>query len=109
MASTSQIHAQVEARVADRIPSAFAQRSSVEMLTMPTGVSTVDAAIGGIPCGGITEIVGPSWTGSFPRARSGRDAEQRIHIVCKSVSGGGYPEVRRSSIVVSKEKIANGN
>jgi recA bacterial DNA recombination protein len=61
MASTSQIRAQVEARLADRIPSAFAQRSSVEMLTMPTGVSTVDAAIGGIPCGGITEIVGPSW------------------------------------------------
>jgi hypothetical protein len=28
---------------------------------MPTGVSTIDAAIGGIPCGGITEIVGPSW------------------------------------------------
>jgi RecA/RadA recombinase len=61
MASTSQIRAQVEALLADRIPSAFAQRPSVEMLTMPTGVSTVDAAIGGIPCGGITEIVGPSW------------------------------------------------
>jgi RecA/RadA recombinase len=27
---------------------------------MPTGVVTVDDAIGGIPCGGITEIVGPS-------------------------------------------------
>ena len=28
---------------------------------MPTGVSTIDSAIGGIPCGGITEIIGPSW------------------------------------------------
>jgi hypothetical protein len=27
---------------------------------MPTGVTSIDAAIGGIPCGGITEIVGPS-------------------------------------------------
>jgi hypothetical protein len=31
------------------------------MQIMPTGVSTIDAAIGGIPCGGITEIVGSSW------------------------------------------------
>jgi hypothetical protein len=28
---------------------------------MPTGVTSIDAAIGGIPCGGITEIVGPSF------------------------------------------------
>jgi hypothetical protein len=34
------------------------------MQTMPTGMSTIDAAIGGVPCGGITEIVGPSWCSS---------------------------------------------
>jgi hypothetical protein len=28
---------------------------------MPTGVGIIDDAIGGIPCGGITEIVGPSF------------------------------------------------
>jgi len=27
---------------------------------MPTGVSVIDTAIGGIPCGGITEIAGPA-------------------------------------------------
>ena len=27
---------------------------------MPTGVGVIDTAIGGIPCGGITEIVGPA-------------------------------------------------
>jgi hypothetical protein len=28
---------------------------------MPTGVGIIDSAIGGIPCGGITEIIGSSW------------------------------------------------
>jgi hypothetical protein len=60
MSSLALIRAQVEARLADRVPSAFVQRSPVEMRTMPTGVGTIDDAIGGIPCGGITEIVGPS-------------------------------------------------
>ncbi len=50
MTSTSLIRAQVEARLADRIPSAFARRSPVELRTVITGVSAIDAAIGGIPC-----------------------------------------------------------
>lgn len=60
MSSAALIRAQVEARLASRVPAAFAQRPPVEMRTMPTGVTSIDAAIGGIPCGGITEIVGPS-------------------------------------------------
>jgi hypothetical protein len=60
MPSTALIRAQVEARLADRIPSALAQRPTVEIRTMPTGVDVIDTAIGGIPCGGITEIVSPS-------------------------------------------------
>src|SRR6266852_9450852 len=60
MFSPALIRAQVEARLADRVPSAFGQRPPIEMRTMPTGVSVIDAAIGGIPCGGITEIVGPA-------------------------------------------------
>lgn len=61
MSSLALIRAQVEARLADRFPSALAQRPPVEMRTMPTGVGIIDTAIGGIPCSGITEIVGPSW------------------------------------------------
>jgi recombination protein RecA len=60
MVSPALIRAQVEARLANRVPAAFEQRPSVEMRTMPTGVGVIDAAIGGIPCGGITEIVGPA-------------------------------------------------
>jgi len=32
----------------------------MEIPVVTTGVNTIDAVIGGIPCGGITEIVGPS-------------------------------------------------
>jgi hypothetical protein len=64
MSSAAIIRAQVEARLADRVPGALTQRPPVEMRTVPTGVSTIDAAIGGIPCGGITEVVGPSWHSS---------------------------------------------
>jgi hypothetical protein len=60
MPSAALIRAQVEARLADRVPAAFGQRLPIAMQTMPTGVSVIDAAIGGIPCGGITEIVGPA-------------------------------------------------
>src|SRR6266852_5734638 len=60
MFSPALIRAQVEARLAARVPAAFGQRPPVEMRTMPTGVGVIDAAIGGIACGGITEIVGPS-------------------------------------------------
>ncbi len=60
MFSPALIREQVKARLADRVPAAFGQRPPVEMRTMPTGVSAIDAAISGIPCGGITEIVGPA-------------------------------------------------
>jgi recombination protein RecA len=61
MTSSAAIRAQVEARLADRVPAAFAQRAPAEMPLLPTGIATLDAAIGGIPCGGITEIVGPAF------------------------------------------------
>jgi hypothetical protein len=61
MSSPALIRAQVEARLADRFPAALTQRPPVEVRITPTGVSTIDAVVGGIPCGGITEIVGPAW------------------------------------------------
>ncbi len=60
MSFAALIRAQVEERLADRIPSAFAPRSPVERRVMPIGAG-IDAAIGGIPHGGITEIVGSSF------------------------------------------------
>jgi recA bacterial DNA recombination protein len=43
---------------------------------MPTGVSTIDSAIGGIPCGGITEIIGPLW------CSAGRKSLQAQLLTC---------------------------
>ncbi len=61
MSSAALIRAQVEARLAGRVQGAFVQRPAMEMQVATTGVDSIDAAIGGIPCGGITEIVGPSF------------------------------------------------
>src|SRR6266700_8428229 len=61
MSSAALIRAQVEARLAGRVQGAFVQRPAMEMQVVTTGVNSIDAAIGGIPCGGITEIVGPSF------------------------------------------------
>ena len=60
MSSVALIRAQIEALLGNRVSAAFVQAPQVEMRTMPTGVTSIDAAIGGIPCGGITEIIGSS-------------------------------------------------
>ncbi len=60
MSSAAQIRSQIEAQLADRIPAAFAPRAPIQMPTIPTGVGIIDSAIGGIPCGGITEVTGPA-------------------------------------------------
>jgi recA bacterial DNA recombination protein len=76
MSSPVLIRAQIEASLADRIPSAFALRSPVEIRTMPMSVSAIDSAIGGIPCSGITEIAGPSW------CSAGRKSLQAQLLAC---------------------------
>jgi len=60
MSAAALIRAQVEARLAGRVPASLTQRPAVELRNMPTGVTSIDGAVGGIPCGGITEIVGPA-------------------------------------------------
>jgi recombination protein RecA len=60
MPSSSEIRSQVEARLAGRVSAAFTQRP-VETALLPTGIATLDAAIGGVPCGRITEVIGPAF------------------------------------------------
>jgi hypothetical protein len=55
------IRTQVEAQLAGRVIAPFAQRSSTEKHVLQTGVDEIDASVGGIPCGEITEIVGSRW------------------------------------------------
>jgi|SRR5579859_2460035 len=58
MPSSSLIRAQVEAQLSGRIAAPFAPRTVIEKVFLPTGVGSIDALTGGIPCGAITEIVG---------------------------------------------------
>ena len=55
------VRAEIEARLAGRIASPFARSAPVEKQFLPTGINSVDALSGGIPCGAITEIVGTAW------------------------------------------------
>ena len=64
MASAILLRAQLEASLADRIPGAFTPKVRQAPETLPTGIQELDALLeGGVPRGGITEIVGGSTTG----------------------------------------------
>jgi len=64
MSRLALIRAQVETRLLGRVPAPFALRPSMEKPVLPTGIGAIDDAIGGLPCGGITEIVGQRWCSS---------------------------------------------
>jgi hypothetical protein len=70
MHNSSLIRAQVEAQLSGRVAAPFAQRVSAEKVFLPTGIGSIDALTGGIPCGAITEIVG------FPLCSVGRKSLQ---------------------------------
>jgi len=71
MASALLLRAQLEASLADRIPGAFTPRLHRAPETLPTGIQELDALLGGgVPRGGITEIVGSSTTGRTALALS---------------------------------------
>ncbi|HXB20810.1 MAG TPA: hypothetical protein VNV88_05465 [Candidatus Solibacter sp.] len=58
MISAATLRTQVEHRLRDRCPAAFGQQARPEMPVIPTGIPAIDARIGGIPSGAITEICG---------------------------------------------------
>jgi hypothetical protein len=57
----STIRSEVEAKLSGRIANPFAMRTQAENTLMLTGIASLDALTGGIPCGAITEIVGSAW------------------------------------------------
>jgi hypothetical protein len=60
MSSLASIRAQVEQRLSGRVAAPFTFRPPDNEPVLPSGIPTVDI-LGGIPCGAITEIVGPRW------------------------------------------------
>ena len=64
MPSASAVRKQIEAALADRIPSALAPVPRLLRPTASSGISGVDELLqGGLPLGAITEIVGPECSG----------------------------------------------
>lgn len=64
MPSASAIRLQIEAALAQRIPSALTPAPRVIRPVVATGVAEVDALLdGGLPVGAITELVGPECSG----------------------------------------------
>jgi recombination protein RecA len=64
MPSALHLRAQIEASLADRIPSALTPIPRVSYPVAPTGITEIDALLhGGLPVGAISEIVGPECSG----------------------------------------------
>lgn len=64
MSSAHLLRLQIEAALADRIPSALTPAPRVLRPTAPTGIAALDAALGGgLPLGAISELAGPECSG----------------------------------------------
>ena len=64
MPSASLLRAQIEAALADRIPSALTPSPRVIRPVATTGIAEIDVLLeGGLPLGAITEMVGPESSG----------------------------------------------
>jgi hypothetical protein len=57
------LRARLESAFGERIPSPFTDLDRRVFETVPTGMTTLDARIGGLPRGAITEIFGPASSG----------------------------------------------
>lgn len=82
MASADLIRTQLEAKLAGRIPVPFAQCALSKKQVLPTGIGAIDAAMGGIPFGEITEIVSPSWSSSGGKSLQSRLLASATRLHC---------------------------
>jgi hypothetical protein len=64
MPSAQHLRAQIEANLAERIPSALTPLPRIPSPVIPTGIREIDALLhGGFPVGALSEIVGPECSG----------------------------------------------
>jgi recombination protein RecA len=64
MPSASHLRAQIEASLAERIPSALSPQTRVARSFEPTGIAEIDLLLhGGFPVGAVSEITGPECSG----------------------------------------------
>jgi hypothetical protein len=95
MPSASALRKQIEAALADRIPSALTPVPRLLRPTASSGISAVDELLqGGLPLGAITEIVGPECSGRASFALSFLSWMTQAGKVCAwvDVSNAWHPE-----------------
>jgi recombination protein RecA len=95
MPSTAAIRLQIEAKLADRIPSALTPTQRIFRPRASVGITSVDELLtGGLPLGVITEIVGPECSGRTSFALSFVSRMTQTEKVCAwiDVSNTLHPE-----------------
>ena len=71
MRSAATLRTQIEAALADRIPSALTPAAKTIREVMPTGIAPIDALLeGGLPIGAVTELIGAECSGRTALALS---------------------------------------
>lgn len=100
MPSAARLRAQIEAALADRIPSALSPAPRVIRPVISTGVGEIDTLLeGGLPLGAITEFVGPESSGRTSLALSFIAQVTKAGKVCAwvDVSNTLHPESAAAS------------
>ena len=71
MRSATTLRTQIEAALADRIPSALTPAAKTIREVVPTGIIAIDAVLdGGLPVGAVTEMIGAECSGRTALALS---------------------------------------
>ncbi len=100
MSSASALRSQIEAALADRIPSALTPAAKTIREVMPTGIVAIDALLdGGLPIGAVTEMIGAECSGRTTLALSFLVQVTKLERVCAwvDVSDALSPESAAAS------------
>ena len=100
MNSAAALRSQIEAALADRIPSALTPAAKTNREVMPTGIVAIDAVLdGGLPVGAVTEMIGAECSGRTALALSFLAQLTKAERVCEwiDVSNALSPESAAAS------------
>jgi len=108
MRSAANLRSQIEAALADRIPSALTPVAKTIREVMSTGVAAVDAVLdGGLPVGAVTEMIGAECSGRTALALSFLAQLTKAERVCAwiDVSNALSPESAAASGIELKRLL----
>ena len=100
MRSAATLRTQIEAALADRIPSALTPSAKTIREVVPTGIVAIDAVLdGGLPVGAVTEMIGAECSGRTALALSFLAQLTKAERVCAwiDVSNALSPESAAAS------------